>query len=81
LSVIPATAIDVSEGQIAIARQLRVEGATKVTFHANGAVASIEFGPAVTPHEETQHEEPVDPRDTHPRRPTGGLVPRDLDRS
>jgi hypothetical protein len=70
----------VTEGQIAIVRLMRAEGATKVTFHADGAVAAVEFGPAEFPHEEIQREEPVTGAASYPRRATGGLIPREVDR-
>ncbi len=55
-------------------RELKAEGATKIAFHPNGSVASVEFGPSVDS-SEYQHDDP-DPDAAPIRRVTGGLVPR-----
>lgn len=52
---------------------LRERGVTRATFHADGELASVEFGP-IASSDEPQHEAPKGP----PKRvsATGGLVPR-----
>jgi hypothetical protein len=54
--------------------ELRAKGASKLTFHADGSLASIEFAPSsASVKDERQHEKPKDlPR----ARAVGGLVPR-----
>lgn len=53
--------------------ELRAKGASKLTFHADGSLASIEFAPSSASSDERQREKPKDP----PRaRAVGGLVPR-----
>ncbi len=56
--------------------RLRERGATKVSFHPDGSIATIEYAAAAMPHiHDTQHENTT-PVVTPPRRPTGQLVPR-----
>lgn len=52
--------------------KLRESGAVKVSFHPDGTLASVEFGPPSV-HEETQHAEPKPARRVSA---TGGLVQR-----
>ncbi len=62
---------------IGVIQRLKTEGATRIEFHPNGEVASIEIGPVALPRSnEDIQDEPSDPRKTYPRRPTGGLVTR-----
>lgn len=64
------------DARLTLLRELKAEGATKVTLHPDGSIASVEFGPdAAQPHHDDQHENPVVV--TPKRRPTGQLVPRD----
>ncbi len=61
---------------VTLLQQLRSEGATKVAFHPNGALASVEFGPAVSD-DGPQHEAPDAPKgETRAVSPVGRLVPR-----
>jgi hypothetical protein len=60
--------------------RLKAEGATRIALHPDGSVASVDFGEAMPATQENQ-DEPRDPRSTHPRRPTGGLVTRAADDS
>jgi hypothetical protein len=56
-------------------QRLKAEGATRIAFHPDGSLSSIEFGPTMPATEEGQNEH-RDPAATYPRRPTGGLVTR-----
>lgn len=53
---------------------LRERGVSRATFHPDGSIASVEFGPIASDSDEPQHEAPKGP----PKRmsATGGLVPR-----
>lgn len=54
-------------------RALREMGATQVTLHPDGSVASVVFGPESSESEAPQRETPAPKR----KSATGGLVPRD----
>lgn len=61
--------------------RLKAEGATRIAYHSDGSLAEVEFGDSATPRTQEDQDEPRDPRTTHPRRPTGGLVTRAADDS
>jgi hypothetical protein len=55
--------------------KLREQGAVKVSFHASGELASVEFGPATaSAKDDPQHEDPKPQK--RPLSATGGLVQR-----
>ncbi len=56
--------------------ELRAKGASKLTFHASGELASVEFAPSTAPVEgERQHESSKEPP-KRIARAVGGLVAR-----
>jgi hypothetical protein len=55
--------------------ELRGKGVTRASFHPDGSLASVEFGPlASSPEDATQPEQPAAPMKR--RSAVGGLVPR-----
>ena len=55
---------------------MKDRGVTRATFHNNGQIASVDFGP-LSADNSTQHENPNPDAATPTRRTTGGrLVPR-----
>ena len=67
-----------ADPRIALLRELKGEGATRVAFHPDGSLASVEYGDTATAlprsHEDQHDDSSVEV--TPPRRPTGMLVPR-----
>jgi hypothetical protein len=52
--------------------ELKAKGVARATFHADGSLASVEFGPLTSDSDDEQHDNPIPKR----RSVTGGLVPR-----
>ncbi len=68
-----------TDGVVQMLRTLKGEGVAHATFHPDGTIQSVSFVEVQPPSADldTQRDESENAQSSYPRRPTGGLIPRE----